>query len=219
MIALDLRLGGSTDDGLGGAARLHQRSLAYPEQFVRLHDSSHGAALLASLGTRQGTRPIEDVVSAVVDLIDALIPPTVFYVRLLNPETDENADVDRFFSEIVDPVVQGFGYEPVVMGHGANQFAWMNEAIFNHLHYSAAVVVDLTGLRNNCFMELGYALGRGQRVLITAKKGTQMPFDAKMIEYYPWAQSDDSDKDQENFRDFWRRNINRPPIVGPRSIV
>jgi len=219
MIMLDLELGASTEDGSGGASRLAAKALAHPEQFVRLRHSSRGGALLANLATRQGTRPVDEVVQGVVDLIEALVPPTVFYVRLLNPKVSGSAAVDRFFAEVVDPVVRGFGYEPVVMGRDAHEYAWMNVAIFDSLHYSAVAVVDLTGLRNNCFMELGYALGRAQRVLVTAKSGTRPPFDAQMIEHHPWAQSKEVEKGREAFRAFWRRNINRPPIVKARSVL
>jgi hypothetical protein len=219
IIMLDLNLGASTGDGSGGAARLAARARAHPEQFVRLRDSRGGGALLANITTREGTRPVAEVVRGVLRLIEALAPPTVFYVRLLNARVGGFAAVDRFFGEVVDPTVREFGFEPVVVDRGVNEYAWMNVAIFESLHHSAVAVVDLTGLRNNCFMELGYALGRAQRVLITAKAGTRLPFDAQMIESHRWTESKDIAKRREAFRTFWRRNINRPPIVKPRSIL
>jgi hypothetical protein len=50
-------------------------------------------------------------------------------------------------------------------------------------------IVDITGLRPNCFIELGYGLGRGNRVIVTAKSGTTLPFDQQAISLFllvPW---------------------------------
>jgi hypothetical protein len=95
----------------------------------------------------------------------------------------------------------------------------MNEAIFDSLHYSAVTVVDLTGLRNNCFMEYGYALGRQQQVILTARKGTELPFDTAAIDCYLWEEDVDDTARIVGFEAYWRRNIDRPPLVKPREIL
>lgn len=219
VIMLDLDLGSSTNDGSGGARRLAAKALAHPNQFVHLRSQNAAGALIADLATRHGTRPIKDVIRAVKNLIEALMPPTAFCVRLLNPKVRGYAAVDRYFGRVVDPVLRENGYEPHIVDRGPNEYAWMNLAIFDSLHYSALVVADLTGLRNNCFLELGYALGRAQRVLITAKSGTRTPFDVQTIEQHRWMERKDVEYGQEEFRAFWRRNVNRPPIVMPRSVL
>lgn len=219
MILLDLALGASTDEGSGGAARLAGKALAHPEQFARFRDPSTAATLLRGISTRQGQRPVEEVVAGVVALMEALIPPTAFYVRLLNPEIEGFSAVEGFFSDVVDPVVREFGYEPVVADRGVNEYAWMNDAIFDSLHHSAIVIADLTGLRANCFMELGYALGSAQRVLVTAKAGTRLPFDAQMIEFHAWLDTTPIERRREAWREHWRRNINRPPMVKLRGVL
>ena len=78
--------------------------------------------------------------------------------------------MEAFFRNTVDPFVTDLGYAPCQMGVGKNDFAWMNQAIFDTLHHSAVVLVDLTGIRPNCFMELGYALGNNQRVIVTCAR-------------------------------------------------
>ena len=219
VIALDLDLGAGSDDGSGGAKRLAADCLANPKSFFRLIDPRAAGTLLMNLSTREATKPIVDVTMAVVRLIEALAPPTAFYVRLLNRDIEDFAAVERFFRNVVDPVTIGYGYEPLEVGQGANEYAWMNEAIFDGLHHAAVAVVDLTGIRNNCFMELGYALGNAQRVILTAQGGTRPPFDATMIEHYAWSDSAVDAERIVEFRSHWERNIDRPPIVRPRSVV
>ena len=219
VIALDLDLGASTGDGSGGARRLAEQSRSDPAAFVRLSDPAGAGSLLGDLTTQEGTRPIEEVAAAVIRLTEALTPPTAFYVRLLNPEVSGFATVERFFRNVVGPIVTEFGYEPIEMGRGLNPYAWMNQAIFDSLHHSAVVVVDLTGLRLNCFMELGYALGHAQRVIVTARNGTQPPFDAAMLETHSWNPRLRDEQRIERFRDHWERNIDRPPLVWPREVV
>lgn len=51
---------------------------------------------------------------------------------------------------------------------------------------SAFVIADLTELRQNVFFELGFARGLGKRVIVTAKEGTELPFDVKDIPVTFW---------------------------------
>jgi nucleoside 2-deoxyribosyltransferase len=105
------------------------------------------------------------------------------------------------------------------MGRNSNEYAWITEAIFNSLHHSAVVIVDLTGLRNNCFMEYGYALGRAQRVILTARKGTSLPFDTQAIDCHMWEDDVEDTERIAQFQEYWRRNIDRPPLVKPRELL
>jgi hypothetical protein len=63
------------------------------------------------------------------------------------------------------------GFTPREMGRQTPETALMNAEIFNVLHRAALVVVDLTAMRTNCLMELGYALGRRRRFVISAQDG------------------------------------------------
>lgn len=51
---------------------------------------------------------------------------------------------------------------------------------------SAFVIADLTELKQNVFFELGFARGLGKRVIVTAKEGTELPFDVKDIPVTFW---------------------------------
>lgn len=219
VIPLDLDIGSSRGDGSGGAARLAREALAHPERFVRLSDPDSAGDLLARLTTHQGTVDVMNIVQAIVELIRALESPTAFYVRLLNTMVSEFSAVEHYFRNVLDPVVKDFGYKAIEMGQEDSIYAWMNEAIFDSLHYSSVVVVDLTALRNNCFMELGYALGHGNRVLLTAQKGTRLPFDSFALDCHYWEDSINDDQRIRQLEEYWRRTIDRPPLVKARSLL
>lgn len=216
IIPLDLGLGASQRDGSGGAARLFESALARPNDFFRVN-SGQGADLLDRTRTRDGQRPVTQVVDAILRLLRALESPRVFYVRLLNDTLPEFPAVESYFRNTVDPFVKALGFEPKEMGRGPNEHVWMNQAIFDLMHHSSVVFVDLTALRPNCFMELGYALGNRQRTIISAMEGTNFPFDSYALEAYLWKQTDSDEDRIAKLRKHWERNINMPSLVKPRE--
>jgi nucleoside 2-deoxyribosyltransferase len=219
IIPLDLALGSSSDDGRGGAVMLADKMRAHPERFVRLNDPHRIGALLLQMQTRNGQRPVEDVAAAVLTLLEAIAAPTVFYVRMLNRTLPAFAEVERYFREVVDPVVRERGHEPYEMGTAENTDAWMNSQIFEQIRQSALCVVDLTDSRPNCLIELGYACGLGKRVIITARSNTHAPFDIAAIEHQPWDLADTNNKLINDLNEYWRRNANRPPLALPPSLL
>lgn len=217
VIPLELQLGASSNDGSGGAARLFNRALEDHKPFFRVTDGSAGTDLLDRTCTRDGATDVRIVVSALINLLGALTSPRAFYVRMLNAKLPEFTAVEKFFRNCVDEVITTLGYDPFEMGKGDNDFAWMNEAIFQSLHHSSVVVVDITGLRPNCFVELGYALGNGQRVILTAMEGTKFPFDIFAVEGFLWKEDEPREAQIERFRTHWERNIDMPKLVRPNQ--
>ncbi len=217
VIPLDIQVGASQRDGSGGAARLFDRALAEPTDFFRVLGGQSAGELLDQARTRNGETDLVSVVGALMKLLHGLEPPRVFYVRLLNDSLPEYASVENFFRNTVDPLVRELGYEPCQMGIGKNEFAWMNQAIFDTLHHSAVILVDLTALRPNCFMELGYALGNRQRVIITARDDTRLPFDSSSLETCLWKESEPPSDSIDRLRKHWERNIDMPYLVHARE--
>lgn len=217
VIPFDINVGSSSQDGSGGAARLFDRARANPADFFKVSDTASAADLLDRIQTRNGETEVTKVVTAVMNLLGALVSPQVFYVRLLNDSLPEFPSVETFFRETADPLVRELGYEPLQMGIGKNEFVWMNQAIFDSLHHSSVALVDLTALRPNCFMELGYALGNKQRVIVAARDDTRISFDAFALEAFQWKESEDLGKRLERFRTHWERNINMPRLVRPKE--
>ena len=103
-----------------------------------------------------------DQIKGIIDLLENLEPPPAFVVRLLNPDHADFADVEAFFEVVVKPIVEGeLGYRMVVVdGQQKYEHARIDQEIFAKLHKSRVVLADITGMRPNCFLELGYAFGR-----------------------------------------------------------
>ncbi len=174
---------------------------------------SRAGTLLTLLATNGGQTDISEVVANFAMLVGSLDAPVAFYVRLLNPQTMEFADVEKFFREIVDSAVQKLGYRRAEMGTDASQHGFMNVEIFEMLHYASMVIVDVTGQRPNCFIELGYSLGRGNRVIVTAKSGTTLPFDQQAIPCFFWSPGKPAEDTLRDFQAFIDKHLNRPPLV------
>lgn len=219
VIPINLQLGSSSGDGTGGSARLYSQMKAHPDRFARFEDLSAAGGLLALIDARQGASKPQDIVEGVLEMIRGIKSPRAFFVRLLNNKIPEFNDVEQYFREVVSPVVTEFGYEPVQMGKAKSETAWMELEIFEMLHNAAVVVVDLTGLRHNCFTEMGYAFGRARKVIVTAKEGTLIPFDTNTYEAMLWNPAQSAAEKIAQLKDHWRRNIGRPPLVIPKGVL
>jgi len=214
VVPLDLALGASRDDGTGGAMRLAREARTEPARFFRFSPAfanTEGAAL-AEIATRNGAAAATDIASRTVSLLTKIARPPAFYVRLLNPAHAKFKAVESFFRDVVDPVVDEAGMRRIEMGTDKNEYAFMNVAIFESLHFSSVTIVDVTGERPNCFIELGYALCCN-RVLVTAEEETELPFDQEMIPCHFWKPGDSVADRKKALVEFWEKNINRPPIV------
>jgi hypothetical protein len=67
--------------------------------------------------------------------------------------------------------------------------------ILERIARAAFTIVDLTDLRPNVFYELGYADGLGGKVIVTARKGTELPFDVKDIPTILWESQEELGED------------------------
>jgi hypothetical protein len=56
---------------------------------------------------------------------------------------------------------------------------------------SAFVIADVSELSPNVFYEVGYAKGLGKQVIVTARKGTQLPFDLGDVPTIFWEIQED----------------------------
>lgn len=160
-------------------------------------------------------------VENLLELLDDLLPPKAFAIRLLDPEDKNYAEVDRYYEKVLKPLVEDeYGFELVTINEQHSYEApRIDQEIFEKLHRSQVVLADLTGLRDNCLVELGYALGRGLPTLLLAKEGVDLPFDLKMRPALFRQESQTVAEEQEQFRNYWRRTLNLPPLVQPDDLV
>ena len=185
---------------------------------VREPPDPHGWINRINFTSRQSTA---ERVTGLVALLEALERPRAFVVRLLNPKHAEFTAVDDFFAAVVQPVVEDeLGFKlTVVDGHQPYDHARIDQEIFNKLHRSGVVIADITGVRPNCFIELGYALGRGHPTLLTAKVGTENPFDTYTIPGFFWSDRETIAERRRSFREYWTAAIGRPSLVPVEPLI
>jgi nucleoside 2-deoxyribosyltransferase len=156
-----------------------------------------------------------------MDLLEALERPRAFAVRLLNEQHEDYVDVQNFFDTVVQPVIEGeLGYRLIVVdGRQAYQEARIDQEIFAKLHRSRVVLADITGMRPNCFLELGYALGRGLPTMLLAKEGSSHPFDIHTLAGLHWKTTGSVDDRRRAFREHWAAIRTRPPLVPVEPLI
>lgn len=165
--------------------------------------------------------PVAERVSGLIDLLEALEPPKAFVIRLLNSDHPDYGDVQNYFDTVVEPIIEGeFGYKlTVVDGRQPYDHARIDQEIFAKLHRSSVVIADITGMRPNCFLELGYALGRGLPTMLMAKRGSERPFDIYTLSGLHWQPVGTVDERRRLFREHWSAIRSRPPLVPMEPLI
>ena len=164
---------------------------------------------------------VEARATTLIKLLEDLEPPKAFAVRLLNSEHPEFIAVDNFFKTIVQPIVEDeMGYRlTVIDGKQAFEHARMDQEIFAKLHRSSLVIADITGARPNCFLELGYALGRSIPTMVTSLESSDRPFDLSTLSGLFWKKDGLTDDNKKDFRDHYNAMRNRPPLVPAEPLI
>lgn len=166
-------------------------------------------------------QPTADRVAALVDLLEALERPKAFAIRLLNPGLTDYKDVQDFFDVVVQPVIENeLGYRLVVVdGRQPYDSARIDQEIFAKLHRSNIVLADITGARPNCFLELGYALGRGLPTIVMVREGASLPFDITTFSGHHWKTEGSAEDRRRAFREHWQAIRNRPSLIPAESLI
>ena len=159
-------------------------------------------------------------VKNLLELLDNLLPPVAFVIRLLDPKNKNYKEVKRYYKKVLKPLVKDYGFRVVTIDEQhPYEEPWINQEIFKKLHRSQVVLADLTGLRANCLVEVGYALGRGLPTLLLAKKGVQLPFDLQMRPALLRQESQSVEEKKKKFREHWHSTLNLPPLVPKEDLV
>ncbi|MBY2967253.1 hypothetical protein HF251_32005 [Rhizobium leguminosarum] len=205
-----------------GSRRLYSFGLASSQtrRLFQIADDGDAHSWINRIGFPK-RQSIADRVSALIDLLEALDRPKAFAVRLLNPDHEDYAEVQNFFDMVVKPVVEDeLGYRLLVIdGQQAYDHSRIDQEIFAKLHRSSMVIADITGERPNCFLELGYALGRGLPTMVTVRKGASLPFDIATFSGLHWATSGTAEDRRRSFREHWTAIRNRPSLVPAEPLI
>ncbi|MCW6034466.1 hypothetical protein [Pantoea sp. JK] len=166
-------------------------------------------------------KSIEERVSLVTELLENLTPPSAFFVCLMNTDHEDQLSVSNFYETVVKHVMETeFGYKMVIVdGSQGYEMAYVNQEVFTRLHRSRVVIADLTASRPNCFLELGYALGRGLPTMITARVGTELPFDIHSVSTHQWQHDISIEEARRLFRNHWESIRTRPPLVSAEPLI
>lgn len=117
MIPIDVAVGSAGDDATVGGQGLARRALTDARDFLRLADGSSASARLATLSMDGNQPPAAELARRLLALLDDLEPPRAFCVRLLNPDHRSYPNVERFFRDVAQPVLEEIGLRVVDLGH------------------------------------------------------------------------------------------------------
>jgi hypothetical protein len=218
IIPLDLPLRPSTEEKKEGE-KLAIAAMQNPNSYFQFDRTLDASAAYTNLSFTDGLVPLDTFETSVFEFISHIRPRQAFFVRLQDDDNPEFMQVSTFFRNVIEPVIKESGYQKFEVGADGSLDQFLNVEIFKQIDFSSLVVVDLTGLRQNCFMELGYAFGQGKKVIICAKKGTNLPFDTKSIPCHFWKSDLSSLEQQQELRDFMNVNIGRGPLVKEQSFL
>ncbi|WOE83705.1 hypothetical protein [Aeromonas veronii] len=205
-----------------GARRLYAFGLASAQtsRLFQIADNgdAHDWINRISFPRRQAN---SDRVAALIDLLESLERPKAFAVRLLNPDHEDYVSVQDFFDVVAKPVLEDeLGYRLIVIdGRQTYDHARIDQEIFAKLHRSSIVIADITGTRPNCFLELGYALGRGLPTIVTVREGASLPFDIATFAGHHWKTTGNADERRRAFREHWNAIRNRPTLVPTEPLI
>jgi hypothetical protein len=204
-----------------GARRLFTLGLSSAHAHRLFQATGHGSHTWINRINFTARKSVPERVSAVVDLLEDLERPRAFAVRLLDEKHEDYADVQNFFDIVVQPIMEGeLGYKlTVVDGRQVYRESRIDQEIFAKLHRSRVVLADITGMRPNCFLELGYALGRGLPTMLMAKEGSSHPFDIHTLAGLHWKTSGSVDGRRRAFREHWAAIQSRPPLVPNEPLI
>ena len=195
----------------GASESLYEEAMAEPTSFFEYEVKGLASAALASLSLKN--RPqVDDFVKRFLAFVTDLSAPRAFFAHLLNPGVRDYGKVTAYFDRVVSRVMEESGYSRFDPGKDASEEAFLNVEIYKMIQASSIVVVDLTRVRPNCLVELGFAMGLKKKVVITAIRGTKLPFDTNAMPCHFWQDKAHNEKRRRDFKEFVSLNMNRRSV-------
>jgi len=218
VIPLDLNIESTYGDGLGGSFLLSRLFPTRINTFIPLSNHRTLSDYIRLKWENWVDYP-DRLAHEIVKFLKRYLKLQVFYIRLLNKNCKEYNDVETFFRNVIDKSISQMNLHLKEMGFDETNEPFVNVEIFNSIYSSPFTIADLTGLRNNCFLEMGYALGLMKKVIITAQEGTVLPFDSVGIPCFFWDITSPFEETIRNFISFWHKNVDRPSINTNNVII
>lgn len=213
VVPLDVGIGGSTDDGNGGARKLHDEALNRPGMYTPLREDELPRRLHRASLQRRDADP-EGVARVVVDWLDDVVQPAALLLHARNSATPGEREVRGFIDEVVRPFVEQAGYRVEELPSAMGAEPIIDRAALTDIHRSAVVVADLTAGSPAVLLGLGYALARRIPTLVTGMTGTLAPIDATAQVVCTWKDGRWAEA-RERFAEAWSRTLSSEPLVPP----
>lgn len=123
----------------------------------------------------------EDIDEGIGDLLESI--PVQKKVFVVMPIGDQ--ELDAIYANTIVKVITESGLEPI----RADQYkdsGPIPEKIFRDIETAGIIVADLTHGKPNVYLEVGYALGLGKTIILSARDGEQVHFDLIVNRRIPW---------------------------------
>ena len=132
----------------------------------------------------QDTEDMKQLACDVLTLCERVITPTAVFTIM--PFTEEFRDVYASYAAVCEEF--GFTAERTDQEESLERII---PRIIAGIRRSAFVIADATESNPNVFYEIGFAAGLGMPVIVTARKGTSLPFDIVDIPIIFWTGQED----------------------------
>lgn len=132
----------------------------------------------------QDTQDMAQLASDVVGLCERVIRPKIIFTIMSFKE--EFRDVFASYSAVCKEF--GFTAERTDQEESDERII---PRILDGIRRSAFAIADVTEMSPNVFYEIGFAVGLGRSVVVTAKKGSTLPFDISDVPTIFWTGQED----------------------------
>ncbi len=213
VLPLDIPLGASCEDGTGGAPEMLRWARTNTSAFFP-NVRPQAIPRMILLDYRKSKTSPRSYAHAIAEFLSSSIRPQVFIGRLADRTSGQYNAVERFISRVVEPSLDELGYVTrQVAGTASIRGPLLDLAIFREMNLSPYSIIDITSLRPNCLIELGYLLGSAKRTMVTAMRGTKLPFDVKALPCFFWPDSRNFDKLRKDFTKAWLMAMDNPSLA------
>jgi hypothetical protein len=141
---------------------------------------------------------LKKLATQVVALAERMISPTDVFVIMSFSEDPGLEDAYETFVSTCDKE----GFKAFRVDHHLDESKRIVEGIMESIHRSAFVIADVSEHKQNVYYELGYAKALGKPVIVTAREGTELPFDIFDVPTLFW-------KNQRALRDGLQERIGK----------
>lgn len=115
---------------------------------------------------------------AFAENVDRLVEQLTGFGQMFTIMKLGDADLDSTYRLVIKEVAKSFGLEPLRVDE-IQDSGPIGAQILRAIERAAIVFADLTGGRQNCYFEAGYAMGLARETILTAKSGTEIHFDLR----------------------------------------